>query len=93
VELPADATQCVESADWMRAHHPELLNDWRDAVVRDGEKEYVSRDFGARHEMSLTRTCMSCHSNRETFCARCHEYANVELTCWGCHLGQEETER
>ena len=74
LELPID--RCVEDRAYMRAHHMELLNQWRDDVVRKGAKTYVSKS-GADYEMSLSNTCMGCHVNREAFCDRCHEYANV----------------
>ena len=82
---PVRGEQCVESTEWMAANHQQLLNQWRDAVVREGGKAYTSTD-GTRHEMSLSRTCMDCHQNQETFCDRCHGYADVQLTCWNCHL-------
>lgn len=85
LEYPADETECIESAEYMRANHPTLLNGWRNSVVREGQTEFVSTT-GERHTMSLTGTCMECHDNRETFCVRCHEYADVEPTCWECHV-------
>jgi len=69
---------CVERK--MVARHIGLLDQWRDAVVRgEGQRQYhKSEDFpGKQYEMSLTKTCMGCHTNRETFCYRCHEFANV----------------
>ena len=84
-ERPPLQGECVESKDFMTGNHMNLLNDWRDAVVRDGEKEYTSSS-GKKYVMSLTGTCMGCHSNREAFCRRCHDYANVEPNCWDCHL-------
>ena len=89
LELPTNATQCIEEASWMRANHMDLLNEWRDAVVRDGEYEYTSVSEGMTGQtcsMSLTGTCLSCHTSRDTFCNRCHEYAGVEPTCWDCHI-------
>ncbi len=86
LELPEDGSQCVEDKEYMTANHMDLLNQWRDAVVRDGEKYYTSTMSGKRHEMSLTRTCMKCHSNRETFCDRCHDFAGVAPTCFDCHV-------
>jgi len=86
-ELPSEG-KCVESKDEMIRNHMNLLNEWRDAVVRDGRKDYTSSS-GEKHDMSLTGTCMSCHDNRETFCQRCHDYANVEPTCWSCHLEEK----
>jgi hypothetical protein len=77
LELPSGQTACVEDTAYMRARHMELLNLWRNKVVRDGETTYRSETTGKIYPMSLTKTCMGCHTNRETFCYRCHEYANV----------------
>ena len=30
--------------------------------------------------------CVKCHSNKERFCDRCHDYAGVKPTCWNCHI-------
>ena len=51
----------------MRAHHMELLDQWRNAVVREGKKTYVSRTSGASYEMSLTKTCLGCHTSKKRF--------------------------
>ena len=83
---PVRGEQCVESTEWMAANHQQLLNQWRDAVVREGRTEYTSTTLSTTHEMSLSKTCMGCHESVETFCDRCHSYANVQLTCWNCHL-------
>ena len=85
LELPENETQCVEDTDFMTARHMELLNQWRNAVVREGETEYTSTS-GETYTMSLTGTCMDCHDNREVFCTRCHDYANVAPRCWDCHV-------
>ena len=79
--------QCVEED--MRANHMDLLDRWRDAVVRDGEKMYESSS-GQSYVMSLTKTCLGCHGGRESFCMECHEYANVRPTCWECHVERIE---
>ena len=60
VKLPDG--QCVEDLQYMKAYHMDLLNQWRDAVVREGKKTYVSKAYGTSHEMSLTRTCLKCHA-------------------------------
>ena len=75
LELPEG--RCVEDREWMRDHHMQLLDQWRTAVVREGQSTYVSKAYRTTHEMSLTKTCMGCHTSRETFCDRCHEYADV----------------
>lgn len=88
LELPEDEADCVEETQFMTANHMDLLNQWRNAVVRDGEREYISPS-GVRHVMSLTGTCMECHGNRDAFCTRCHDYSNVSPLCWDCHVEPE----
>lgn len=79
------AKQCVRSTDYMRASHMQLLDEWRHNVVRNARHVYVNPQ-GKEYEMSLTRTCLECHSNKAEFCDRCHDYASVRPYCWDCHL-------
>jgi hypothetical protein len=88
LEMPRDSTECVEDVQYMRPYHMDLLDQWRTAVVRDGERWHTSVS-GERRVMSLTGTCMGCHTNREQFCTRCHDYSGVEPTCWDCHIEPE----
>jgi hypothetical protein len=76
--------QCVEPTEYMKASHMQLLQEWRDAVVRDGASEYVN-GFGVLTEMSLDNTCLSCHSDHSKFCDSCHNYTGVTMDCWNCH--------
>jgi len=75
---------CVAPLEQMRSAHMDLLNNWRTAVVRDGERTYTAPD-GTEYEMSLSQTCLDCHSNKEKFCDRCHVYMDVQPYCWDCH--------
>ena len=75
---------CVEDSTYMAANHMNLLNEWRDDLVRDGVPEYVS-STGQTYLKSLTKTCLTCHEDRDAFCTRCHDYADVQPTCWQCH--------
>jgi len=83
--LPQDQPGCVLPAGEMRASHMELLNDWRDLVVRDGDRIMTTWD-GRKTRRSLTASCLGCHSDREKFCDRCHDYVGVTPYCWDCHL-------
>jgi hypothetical protein len=85
LEYPADEEVCVEDTEYMRASHMDLLNQWRDELVRDGDPEFRSPLTGQRFQKSLTKTCLSCHEDRDAFCTRCHDYADVQPTCWECH--------
>jgi len=77
--------KCVYDADVMRASHMDLLNDWRDKVVRNGERIFTSTE-GKKFEMSLTKTCLGCHTQKVEFCDRCHHYMEVTPYCWDCHV-------
>jgi hypothetical protein len=87
---PNGSKQCIEATDYMRAYHMDLLNDWRDDVVRIGLRDYHSDLTGTTYDMSLSRTCMDCHSNKAEFCDRCHNYMAVDPYCWDCHVEPKE---
>jgi len=92
--------KCVKEKDYMTGHHMDVLNEWRNAVVRGDDTEPAEIN-GQPCAMSLTGTCMGCHTSRENFCYKCHEYANVlpfqspcessgderprGILCWDCH--------
>ncbi len=90
LEKPATVKQCVRDTSFMKAHHMDLLDEWRDRVVRKGEVMDIDM-AGKPVEMSLTRTCLGCHHNREAFCNRCHSYMDVSPYCWDCHVDPKET--
>ena len=79
------AKECVRPTNIMKAEHMQLLDVWRDTVVRIGKRTYVN-SRGNAYNMSLTKTCLDCHSNKTEFCDRCHNYASVSPYCWDCHI-------
>ena len=81
--------KCVESKEFMRAEHMQMLNNWRDSVVRNGDRIYVNT-AGQSYNMSLQNTCMNCHSNKKKFCDECHNYMGVSPYCWTCHIAPKE---
>ncbi len=83
--------KCVESKQFMRAEHMQLLNQWRDWAVRKGERVYVNSE-GKPYTISLQNTCMHCHSNKKEFCDQCHNYMAVNPYCWNCHIAPKEKE-
>ena len=85
--------ECVETKEFMRAEHMQLLNNWRDSVVRDGYRQYVSETTGKHFSMSLQNGCMHCHSNKKKFCDQCHNYMAVKPYCWDCHIAPKEDEK
>jgi hypothetical protein len=82
---PGGEKQCVAPAAEMRDKHMQLLNEWRDDVLRNADRVSVTVD-GKEYRKGLQMACMQCHSNKEKFCDSCHEYVAVQPTCWDCHL-------
>ena len=58
--------RCVETAPYMRANHMKLLAAWRHGAVREGIRSYTAAD-GRTFQVSLTGTCLNCHSNKDKF--------------------------
>ena len=85
VAMETKGEQCVAPAEYMRKNHMMLLNNWKDSVVRDGERFHIMPD-GNRVEKSLTKTCLGCHVSKKQFCEECHTYASVKPYCWECHV-------
>jgi len=80
--------RCVAPTPYMRTNHMNLLDEWRDEAVRSGERTHVGPD-GTAYEKSFSVTCLSsCHSSKEEFCDRCHEYVGARPYCWDCHAEQ-----
>lgn len=85
------AKTCVMPTAYMKAEHMQLLDVWRHNVVRNGERAFVNAE-GKLFNMSLSNTCLDCHSNKEQFCDRCHNYASVRPYCWDCHIDNPKGE-
>lgn len=91
LKLPEGERKCVESKEFMKREHMQLLNDWRDSALRDGKRVYMNSS-GKSYEISLQNTCMRCHSNKKKFCDECHTYMAVNPYCWDCHIAPREEE-
>ena len=89
--MAKEAKECVLPKSEIREQHMKLLDEWRQEVVRDAERVYMSAD-GRTFDKSLQNTCMNCHSNKSKFCDQCHTYMGVTPFCWDCHLEPKENE-
>jgi len=83
------AKECVRPKEFMKTEHMQLLDVWRDTVTRDAKRIYVNSK-GKEFEMSLSNTCLDCHSEKAEFCDKCHNYASVDPYCWDCHIDPKE---
>jgi hypothetical protein len=84
--------ECVESKEYMITNHMQLVNLWRDSVVRNMNRLYISTSNHNKFNMSLQNGCMHCHSNKKKFCDECHNYMAVKPFCWDCHIQPKEKE-
>ena len=93
VKLPVKEKECVEPKAYMKTKHMQLLDLWRDSVVRVANRSYIAFN-GKKYDMSLQNTCMSadCHAKKTEFCDRCHNYTGVVPYCWDCHIEPKEEE-
>ncbi len=82
--------------------HMALLLEWRDEVVRDGDREVPKwwQDaagkprvvHGRTLKKSLTDGCLVCHTKKkpgekkDKFCDVCHTYVEMDPYCWDCHV-------
>ena len=83
------AGACVLPKGEMAKSHMDLLDRWRNSVVREGQRVYTTKNKDGKDvefDMSLSNTCLSCHTNKAEFCDSCHGYASVNPYCWDCHV-------
>jgi hypothetical protein len=94
LQYPENETQCVESKEFMKSSHMQLLLEWREEMVRENIRTYTSSD-GRVFNIGLTNTCLTqCHTSKTDFCDRCHNYVGVQNPyCWECHVDPELQER
>ena len=83
------AKECVMPKVYMTSEHMQLLNEWRETVVRDAKRIFVNSS-GKKFNMSLSDTCLECHTDKAEFCDKCHNYASVTPYCWECDIDPKE---
>jgi cytochrome c len=88
-EVAKKAETCIEPKSFMTTQHMKVLDQWRNEVVRQDERYYVS-STGKEYYKSLQLTCMECHANKTAFCDQCHNYMGVDPFCWDCHIAPKE---
>lgn len=85
---------CVEPTEWMRRNHMEFIQHQRDLTVRQGvrvEKDSLANcvDCHARYDSSHQPVAINAEGE---FCASCHNYTAVNITCFQCHSKVPATE-
>ncbi len=71
----------VKNIDEFRERHKQVLAEWKDSVVRDGKRIYVTKD-GREIPISLQNL-----ASQPQYCNECHDYVGIEKpNCWTCHV-------
>ena len=71
----------VKNIDEFRERHKQVLAEWKDIVVRDGKRVYVTKD-GREIPISLQNL-----ASQPQYCSDCQDYAGIEIpNCWTCHV-------
>ena len=83
LQVPAEEKNCVESREFMNAWHMDLLNDWRDAVVRDGQRIYIpEQEIACSSDSDCTGgTCVE---------GLCRFRMSLSLNCMKCHTDKSK---
>jgi hypothetical protein len=81
--------ECVAPRATMRERHMVILSTWRETVVREGKRVGLT-ESGKSVTMSLSGTCLQCHTNKAEFCDACHADLSVTPPCWDCHVVPKE---
>jgi len=83
----AGLENCVRETSFMRRNHMELIEHQRDVTVHQG----------IRNTTDSLANCVDCHVGYDQqrqpvpvyadgqFCRACHEFAAVDMNCFGCH--------
>ena len=75
----ADKLGVKDGAEF-REKHRQVLSEWKQLVVRDGKRIFVTKD-GREVPMSLENLASQPQS-----CTVCHDYAGIKKpSCWDCH--------
>ena len=90
-EKPVTAKECVADIQYMRTTHMQMLNAWRDDIVREDGARELKTASGIDYKRSLQNGCMKCHTSKKKFCDTCHAYTDVNPYCWDCHIAPQET--
>lgn len=83
----ADLESCVRETGFMRRNHMELIEHQRDVTVHEGIRATTDSLAGCidcHVSYDQQQQPVSVYSNGQ-FCNTCHEFAAVNLDCFGCH--------
>ena len=92
LEVGTQEKQCVESTPYMKSSHMQLLDTWRDEVVRNGKRVYIN-STGKTFDMSLQNTCTKCHAKKDAILRSMPHLRGRSPKCWDCHIAPDRARR
>ena len=83
---------CVADTQIMRRNHMTMLRHQRDETMREGirGKQYSLKECVACHAVMGPDAMPVTVASPEHFCRSCHDYAAVNIDCFGCHASRPE---
>jgi hypothetical protein len=83
---------CVADTQFMRRNHMTMLRHQRDETMREGirGKQYSLKECVACHAVMGPDAMPVTVASPEHFCRSCHDYAAVNIDCFGCHASRPE---
>ncbi len=92
-----EAKECVAPKQYMTAWHMHLLDNWRNAVVRDGERYYDTQQdkwwnyrFDTRLIEQWRRLVSGVDEGDKKFGTDKTYYKSLQVTCMDCHSNKSK---
>ena len=81
---------CVDDTQFMRRNHMTMLRHQRDETMREGIRgnQYSLKECVACHAVMGPDAMPVTVASPEHFCRSCHDYAAVNIDCFGCHASR-----
>jgi hypothetical protein len=81
---------CVADTQFMRRNHMTMLRHQRDETMREGIRgnQYSLKECVACHAVMGPDAMPVTVASPEHFCRSCHDYAAVNIDCFGCHASR-----
>lgn len=94
-EKAKEAKECVDSTTYMRAWHMQLLDKWRQEVVRDGERYYNPANIASEATLDQRLLDQWRHvvsDGKRRYMPKSDKvyYKSLQLTCMECHSNKSK---
>jgi hypothetical protein len=87
-----EAGECVAPKDYMTEYHMQLLDDWRNTAVRDGERYYDTREKTLHLQVleDISDASASAGERHYNPVKQKVYYKSLQVTCLDCHSNKSK---